>query len=91
MHEDYFLSCKVFAMVAWAIVGALLTASWLVMLFDADEWQLPVMLIGSACVSSAVAAVLHIRSYVVRLCAVIRASGRGEGEMPAARSLQSIR
>lgn len=90
MHEDYFLTCKVWAVAAWTVVAGLLMAAWVVMILDPGDWRLAVLLLETACVGSAVACVLHVRSYVVRVCAVIRAS-RGEGETPASRSLQSIR
>lgn len=89
MHEDYFLSCKVFAFAAWTVVAGLLMAAWIVMLLDPGDWRLAVLLLETACVGSAVACVLHVRSYVIRVCAVIRAS-RVEDESPAARSLRSM-
>jgi hypothetical protein len=76
MVESYFATCRVWAGVAWAVVVLLMAAAWTVVLFDHDHWPEGLMLGFSSCATSAVAGVLHIRSYMVRMCALIRAAHR---------------
>lgn len=86
MNEDYFMKCRVYAWLAWFGTAVLIGASWIVMIFDPEDWWLAVLLglTGLAC--SAVAATLHMRSFMVRVCSLVRAASYkqvdGEGLRP---------
>lgn len=86
MNEDYFLRCRVYAWCAWALTGALVAAAWLVAITDPGDWWLSVMLAVTGLALSAVAATLHIRSFMVRVCSLVRAASYkpvdGEGLRP---------
>lgn len=73
MNEDQYPRCLVWAWVAWVATLVLLTSAWIVMLIP-DDIRLAFLLGGSGCMMSAVAATLHIRSFMVRVCSLIRAA-----------------
>jgi hypothetical protein len=80
MNETSYPRCLVWAWIAWAVVLALVIAAWVVMLFDGDDWAVGFLLGGSGCAMSAVAATLHVRSFAVRVCSLIRAASVRELE-----------
>lgn len=86
MNEDYFLRCRVYAWIGWAVVLALIVSAWAVMVVGVHEWRIAFLLGGSGCAMSAVAATLHIRSFMVRVCSLVRAASYkpvdGEGLRP---------
>lgn len=74
MNEQYFMTCRVWAAAAWAATVGLIFAGWMVLLFDQEHWMIGGILAASGCAMSAVAATLHIRSFMVRMCSLIRAA-----------------
>lgn len=81
MNENYYPRCRVWAYAAWMVVAALLAAAWLVMLLDWHDWRIAGLLAFSACTGSAVAATLHIRSFMVRVCSLVRAASIRRNEL----------
>lgn len=79
MIDEYVNRGNVNAGVAWAVVVALMVTGWVVIL-TTPHWQVGGMFAAMACASSALAAVLHIRCYAVRLAGLVR----------AARSIQDV-
>lgn len=56
----------------WSAVAAFIGAAWIICLSSPDRWRLAGMLAATACATSAFAATLHVRTYIVRLCRVVR-------------------
>lgn len=69
---------KLVAGAAWAVVALLIAAAWVVGLLV--NWQIGMLLATSACALSAAAAVLHIRCFMVRVLALIRATSQSSDE-----------
>jgi hypothetical protein len=88
--EDYFLACRVWAVVAWLVMAVLMGAAWLVMTLDAGGWKVAALLAACACATSAVAATLHVRSFMVRVCALIRAASTARGVQLEQKGLRPI-
>lgn len=79
MDEGYFLRCRVYAAAAWILALVLMIAGWIVLLFDPDDWRIAGGLGVTGCAVVGVAATLQVRSFHVRVCALIRvASGLGQ-------------
>ena len=95
MHEGMISTGKVFAGVLWTWVGGLLVAAWFVALLAPGDIEFAALLAATACASSALAAVFHIRCFFVRQSHLIRAStdricaGRDEGS-PSRSSMRSV-
>ena len=81
MNEDLVSRGSVVAGAAWLVVAGLLAAAWLVMLLSPSR-GVALLLAATACASSAVAAVLQMRTYVVRICVVIRSTANLAPERP---------
>lgn len=64
---------KFVTITAWLLVGLLMSSAWVVGLLV--SWEIGVLLAFTGCAMSAVAAVLHIRCFTVRVVAVVRAVG----------------
>lgn len=88
MNEDYFARCKVYAWMAWFATSVFIGAAWIVMVFDPHDWWLSVLLGVTGLALSAVAATLHIRSFMVRVCSLVRAAS--PVELPEDGGLRSI-
>lgn len=78
MNEDYYPRCRVWAAIAWAVTVALVVAAWAVLMSAPGHWRLGFLLGGSGCAMSAVAATVHIRSFMVRVCSLVRAASHAE-------------
>jgi hypothetical protein len=74
MNEDYFLACRVWAIVAWVLTAILLIAGWLLVEIPDASPDLGFMCAATGLAMSAAAATLHIRSFMVRVCSLIRAA-----------------
>lgn len=74
MNEDFFMKCRVYAWLAWATMFGLFLAGAIVMLVAEAHWRVAGILLIAALATSAVAATLHIRSFMVRVCALVRAA-----------------
>ena len=74
MNENLILKCRVYAWLCWACVLAFMTAAWMVAAFDPRGWHVAALLALSGCATSAAAATLHIRSFMVRLSSLVRAT-----------------
>ena len=78
MSVDRFV-CRV----TWTVVLGLLVGAWVVALRDGDDWLIAGLMAATGCATSAVAATLQIRQYVVRTCTLVRAlGGAAELERP---------
>jgi hypothetical protein len=75
----------VVAAAGWLATGLLLVVAWIAWAAgDAENVHLAVLIAESACVLSAVAAVLHLRCYAARMCRLIRVANgleRPRGEV----------
>ncbi len=71
----------------WVVVAALLIAAWVVILAADDYWTIAGMLAATSCATSALAATLHIKTYMCRLSRLVRLSA--DLERPA--ELHSMR
>lgn len=73
MNESYYSKCSIWAAIFWGLSVLLLAAIWTCAAMGADrDW-----LIAKATTfvfTSTIAATLQVRSYMVRLCAVVRAT-----------------
>jgi len=74
MHDSTVQLSRVIATALWTCVGILLAAAWILILFLPSAWAIAGMLGGTACATSAAAAVAHIRCYSARICSLIRAT-----------------
>lgn len=81
MNEGYYPQCRVWAWIAWTAVVGLLVAAWLLLLLDQDHWRVAGLLAFTACAGSAIAATLHIRSFLVRVCSLVRAASIRRDEL----------
>ena len=94
MHESMISTGKVFAGVLWTWVGGLLATAWVLAMIP-GQIEFAALLAATACASSALAAVFHIRCFFVRQSQLIRAStdricaGRDEGS-PSRSSMRSV-
>lgn len=71
MNDQYVSRCAVYAWSAWAIAGVLLGIVW----YAAAESIRPPWLLAlclTTCFAIGIAVTLHVRSYMVRLCALVR-------------------
>lgn len=85
MIDEYVDKGRVKANVGWTAVVAMMAVGWAVILLAPDHWKVGGMFAASSCATSALAAVLHIRCYIVRLACLVRATGaveRKEGPSP---------
>jgi predicted small integral membrane protein len=86
MQENYYPTCRIWAWIAWAVTVALIVAAWTLMLVGETHWRLAFLLGGTGCTTAAVAATLHVRSFMVRLSSLVRAASyrdvAGEGLRP---------
>lgn len=86
MIENYFMRCRVYAWGAWGLTATLIGAAWIVAIVAPHVWWVSVMLGVTGLAMSAVAATLHIRSFMVRVCSLVRAASYkpvdGEGLRP---------
>lgn len=73
MIDEYVDKGKVTASVMWAVVVGLMLAGWSVILLVPDHWRIGGMFAATSCATSALAATLHIRCYMVRLAGLVRA------------------
>ena len=75
----------VMAAVAWAMTALVLFMAWCYWaLGSADNIHFAILIAETACVLSALAAVLHIRCYAARICRLIRVTSdlrRDRGEV----------
>lgn len=88
MQEDYFLKCRVYAWFAWLAMAVFISAGWIVMVVNHRMWWLSVLLGITGLSLSAVAATLHIRSFMVRVCALVRAAS--DRELPRDGGLRPV-
>lgn len=91
MQEHIYVSrSSIVAVVWWSLVAAFIGAGWLIIALQPSAWRWAGASIGTGCATSAVAATMHIRLYVMRTCGLIRAA---HGlDMPTQRKgLESIR
>lgn len=65
-------SARTAAVAAWTGSGVLLAFGWAMILFAPDRWLLGGMCAATACVFAVIAAVMQVRIYVVKVCALIR-------------------
>lgn len=91
MGEDYFLRCRVYAMAAWILAAVLIAAAWIMLLVDENDWRVAAGLGQSACAVTAVAVTLHVRSFMVRVSDLIRATRSAEGHEAAESGPRSLR
>lgn len=70
---------KLATRLAWALVVGLLFAAWWIALLLPEQWVVAGMLAATACASSAMAATLQIRCYMVRTCNLVRTLSETEG------------
>lgn len=88
MIDEYVNKGKVAANVLWTVVVALMVAGWVAMLLVPHHWKIGGMFAATSCATSAFAAVLHIRCYMVRLAGLVRATSsiqHDEGPSPVRR------
>lgn len=76
MHESMISASKVIAAALWIWVTILLATGWTMVLAPGERPQLAMGFFSTACATSALAAVLHIRCYFVRLGQLVRANNR---------------
>lgn len=62
----------------WGAVIVLLGSAWVLMIADPTEWRFAGLFAASACALSAFAATLHVRTYISRLCNVVRVTNHLE-------------
>lgn len=74
MRENYWMTCRVMATVAWVASAALIASSWAVMLLMEPYWKLAFLLGGTGVTMACIAGTLQVRSFNVRLCALVRAA-----------------
>ena len=74
MSENFISKTVVAAFVLWAAVFALIAAAWIAMGVDPGMWRFAGLLAATACATSAGAATLHIKTYSLRTCNLIRAT-----------------
>lgn len=74
MAEELVSKCAVVVVALWVAVGLFAVSGWAAMFLAPDGWRWAVMLATTACATSAVAAVFHIKLYVTRVCSLIRAA-----------------
>lgn len=60
----------VIALTLWAVVGLLMVAALITMAFD--HWRAGVILSQISCVVAPIAAVAHVRIYMVRISTLVR-------------------
>lgn len=89
MDAGYFLKCRVYAAAAWAVCGLLILSGWAVLFYNEDHWKGAGALFATGCAVSALAATLQVRSFMVRIAALIRHANGLEEEM--APNLHTIR
>lgn len=84
MIDEYVNRGKVNALTAWGAVVGLMLMAWCVAMASGSEagWRCAVMLAFTSCITSAFAAVLHIRCYAVRVAGLVRASNSVQYERP---------
>lgn len=85
------MRCRVYALFAWVTTLVFILAAWVVMLFAEDQWKLAFLLGGTGCAMSAVAATLHIRSFIVRICSLVRATNGLSVDEGVPRGVRPIR
>jgi hypothetical protein len=78
--EEYVNKGRVAANALWSVVVGLMVVGWAIVLLLPDHWILGGMFGLTACATSALAATLHIRCYMVRLAGLVRAVGSIERE-----------
>lgn len=75
VQEHYVSSGRTAAVAAWTLTGLLMTAGWVIALFYPDAARPAAAMLGfSSLVMAAVAVVLQVRIYAVKMCALIRRS-----------------
>jgi hypothetical protein len=82
--DEYVNRGKVNALTAWGAAVGLMLMAWCVALWAGSEagWRCAVMLAFTSCITSAFAAVLHIRCYAVRVAGLVRATSSIQHERP---------
>ncbi len=80
---------KLQAAAAWAVVGVLLTAAWVVILLT-EAWLVGGMLAATGCATSALAAALMVRCYMVRMGDMIRVFNQAGGTQEPAVPLHQV-
>ena len=73
-NGGYFSKNATIAALLWFAVAALITAAWLVGLLTDGHLHVAGLLAATGCALSALAAVLHIRTYACRLVRMVRVS-----------------
>ena len=86
MNEGYVSRTAIAAAVAWLVVGAFMAGAWLLATLGAEMCYV-VLMATTGCASSAVAATLHIKTYMARLGRLARALSGVERE----RTLSAVR
>jgi hypothetical protein len=87
VNDEYVNKGKVMATAAWSVVVCLMVTAWVFILVT-PHTAIGGMFAATGCAVSALAAVLHIRCYAVRVMCLVRASsalgplGSGDGPRP---------
>lgn len=74
MNSEYFLRCRVWAVAAWAITALVLIASWVLAFVQPLGRNYAGVMACTGCAMCGIAVTLQVRSFIVRVCALIRAA-----------------
>ncbi len=80
---------KFLTVATWGVVVVLLVAAWVVILMT-EAWLVGGMLAATGCATSALAAALMVRCYMVRTCNMIRVFNQAGGTQEPAAPLHQV-
>jgi len=92
VHDRYVSQTVLIAGGMWTLAAASLGAAWAVFAFVPDGWRLAAMLAVTGGALGTVAATVTVRTYIERVCALIRATaGLSSGTVRASRQSGNAR
>lgn len=89
VQDGGFSKSGTYSAALWGLVTAFVSAAWIVGIWAPAQWRVSGLLAATGCATSAMAATLQIRSYMIRLCGLVRAaSGLEQADGAPVRSLR---